>query len=830
MWGNYALSLYRTLSRHRLYAVLNTLGLAFGIAVCTILLLVVRFETGFDRWMPHGEGIFRVNQIATFAGRPPNDSPATQAVLLPHLLNDFPQIQAGTRLMESDFVVRNGEQQAFERVILADAAIFDVFPLPFVAGDKTSALTDTSSLVISQAMARKYFGTEAVLGRRLTVVVDGDPRDYRITGVLRDIPADSNLNLDFIGRYSPDVLPRRRDEQDSWGSNFLHTYLRLKHPSDAAAIQSGLKAFVDRTLPKDGPELPSTHRTYNLLPLARLHFYDAKNSEAFRPGVDPLFIGALGVMGVVTLLIAVVNYVSLATARAGMRAREVAVRKVMGATRRALIVQFVAESLAIAAVAGLIAAALVELALPGVSAMLGEPIRMTYFGAEGVALPLMALCLLVGLMAGVYPAFALSAFRPASVLASARTPGGGRAGARMREVLAVGQFAIAISLMICTAVIFGQMQYLRHADIGFRRDGLLIVRGLGKLEVAPRMRALVDAFRETPGVISVTASDRRPANDSEANGNVMLLSNPQREPILAREKIGPDYFKTYGLELLAGRFLDQAHGMDDKAGVDAEIIAARGGINVMVNERAARAFGFTDPRKIVGERISLGRTTAGKRYVGTIVGVVRDVRFVSPRNPPPPQTYGLDSALGPIDRPSSWAAAVRVRDGDQAVVRRRLETVWRNLAPGTPFQADTVEVTMKPFYDADARRGQLFAVGAVLSAAIACLGLYGLAAFNTSRRVKEIGIRKTLGASTADVLRLLVGEFLRPVLWANLIAWPVSFLAMRSWLAGFDQRIDLNPAYFLAPSVAAVIVAVLTVAEQAIRVSRAEPSRALRYE
>jgi putative ABC transport system permease protein len=228
--------------------------------------------------------------------------------------------------------------------------------------------------------------------------------------------------------------------------------------------------------------------------------------------------------------------------------------------------------------------------------------------------------------------------------------------------------------------------------------------------------------------------------------------------------------------------------------------------------------------------VEISKTDAGHLLVATVVGVVADVRFVSPRQKPPPQLYLMDSHLGPLDRPSSWTAAVRVRDGDQAQVRRRLEAVWRDLAPGAPFQGETVQVTMRPFYDSDARRGQLFAAGAVLSAAIACLGLYGLAAFNTTRRVKEIGIRKTLGASTADVLRLLVGEFLRPVLWANLIAWPVAWLAMRWWLAGFDQRIALNPIYFLAPSLAAILVAVLTVAEQAIRVSRAEPSRALRYE
>ncbi|TAJ70842.1 MAG: FtsX-like permease family protein [Phenylobacterium sp.] len=829
MWQNYALSLYRTLTRHRLYAALNTLGLALGIAVCTILFLVVRFERSFDRWIPGAESVYRMNLVGTWPGRAPKDGPGTQPVMMPRLLATFPQIKAGARLMEGPYIVRAGDKQNYERFVLADPSVFDVFPLPFVAGDRATALGDTSSVVLSQAMARKYFGSERAIGRRLTVMIDGRLRDYRVTGVMRDLPPNTTLVLDFVARFSPEVLPNHEEQLHRWGSAMLYSYIRLRDPSDIAGVRAGLKAFIDREaieLPKPASDMIN----YRLIPLTSTRFDDANTTEAFKPGVDPLFVGALGVMGAVILLIAVVNYVSLATARSGMRAREVAVRKVMGATRRALVVQFVAESVAVSCVAGLIAAAMVELALPGVSAMLGEPITMTYFGADGVALPLAGLCLMVGLAAGAYPALALSGFRPASVLASARTPGGGRAGTRAREVLAVGQFAIAITLMICTAVIFGQIQFLRSADVGFRRDGLLIVQRLGDPQVAPQMRTILEAFRATPGVISATASDRRPATGDESNGNVQLASNPAVEPVITYERIGPDYVRTYGLTMAAGRPLDMAHGLDDRMGLDAEATAARGGVNIMVNESAARLYGFKDPARMIGQQLMRGHTTSGRRSLMTVVGVVRDVRFVSPRISPPPQFYEMNSHLGRVGQASSWSAAVRVREADMPLVRQRLEAQWRRLAPGTPFSAETVQVAMKPFYDGDARRGQLFAVGAVLSAAIACLGLYGLAAFNTSRRIKEIGIRKTLGASTADVLRLLVGEFLRPVLWANLIAWPVAWFAMRSWLSGFDQRIDLNPAYFLVPSLAAVAVAVLTVAEQAIRVSRSEPARALRYE
>jgi putative ABC transport system permease protein len=746
-------------------------------------------------------------------------------VLLPNLLAEFPQIRSGVRLMGSDVVVRSGAQVANEDIVFADPALFDVFQLPFAAGDPRSALADSNALVVTETMARKYFGTDRAQGRGLTLLIDGQARDYRVTAVLKDLPPDSSLSLGLVARLSPEVFGRRHQEQlTSWGSSMLHTFVRLRSPQDAAAIQAALPAFVDRRVTEAMPSPASRFMAFSLVPLTAIHFHDAKTSEGMTPGADPLFVGALGAMGVVTLLIAIVNYVSLATARSGMRAREVAVRKVMGATRGALIVQFVVESLAMSLAAGLIAAALAELALPGVRAVLGEPIRLNYFGPEGMAVPLIGLCLLVGLAAGVYPAIVLSGFRPASVLASARTPGGGRAGARIREALAVFQFAIAITLMVCTATIFAQMTYVRSADLGFRREGLVIVRDLGKVQVAPHMRALVEAFRQVPGAISVTASDRRPAGHSESTTDAKLLSNPSFRPGLTVEEIGPDYARTYGLELVSGRVLGAQERLDDmnswgKPEPDHKLL------NILINESAARSLGFAQPARAVGAKLGFG-----SHLVTTVVGVVRDVRFQSPRSPAPPQVYMQKSRLGPVDEPSAWSAAIRVREGDQAAVTRDLAKAWRTQVPGTPFNAETTQAAMKPYYDPDARRGQLFATGAVLSGLIACLGLYGLAAFNTGRRFKEIGIRKTLGASTRDVMRLLIGEFLRPVLWANLIAWPLAGFAMRAWLSGFDQRIDLNPAYFLIPSLAAILVAILTVADQTFRVARAEPAIALRYE
>jgi putative ABC transport system permease protein len=663
----------------------------------------------------------------------------------------------------------------------------------------------------------------------MTIVFDGAARSYRVTGVLRDLPANTHLKLGFLVRLSPEVVPNHADQLTHWSSSEAYTYLRLRSPDDAPAIQAGMPAFIARRVTSDIPDEQRRSLGYRLVPLTALHFHDASTDQAFKPGVDPLFVTALGVMGVMTLLVAIVNYISLATARAGMRAREVAVRKVMGATRGALIAQFVAESVVVTLAAGLIATALAEMALPAVSAVLGEPIRIHYFGADGVAALLAGLCILVGVASGVYPALVLSGFQPAVVLASARTPGGGRLGARVREGLAVFQFAIAIALMVSTVVIFVQIEFLRHADIGFRREGLILVGGLGGPDAAPQSPALVEAFRHIPGVIAATAADRYPATGNENTSNLKRLDNPSINPEVIVERVGLDYGRAYGLSLLGGRFLGPQQRLDDMA-ILKTLPVDEWQLNGLINESAAHALGFPDARKPVGQTLGYGVTSAGKAMPLNVVGVVRDVRFVSPRRPAAPEIYLQDTRLAHTNRHAEWSAAMRVRESDRAVVTGELQRVWRSIVPSVPFRAETAEAAMNPYYDPDARRGQVLAAGAVLSGMIACLGLYGLAAFNTARRFKEIGIRKALGASTRDVLRLLIGEFLRPVLWANLVAWPIAWFAMRSWLAGFDQRIWLNPLFFLAPAIGAVLIAALTVADQAFRVARAEPALALRYE
>ncbi|MEG8025467.1 FtsX-like permease family protein [Sphingomonas aurantiaca] len=494
-------------------------------------------------------------------------------------------------------------------------------------------------------------------------------------------------------------------------------------------------------------------------------------------------------------------------------------RKVLGGTRRSLMRQFLGEALATVAVAALIGLALAEIALPFVNTLGGTKLAIRYLGADGILPPLVALVLGIALVAGLYPAFVLSSFRPAAVLASTRAPGGGRAGARLRGGLVVIQFAIAIAFAIATATMLAQTAHMRDADLGFRRDGLMIVRSLmtGGID-APQRAAILRALAAVPGVTGVTVGNNAPGDQSTTNfsGYTRPGGSSVKTSVMDVDT-GRDYFRVYGARLIAGRLFDTAHA-DDRALLTLEQ-RKRTGPNIVINRKAATALGFASPAAALGQTINDGSRPS------TIIGVVDDVRFRSPRDPVDPVAYSYNS----IDILSPYAA-VRYA-GDPKAMATAMEAAWKRVVPGVPFDARSVEDNLfRRYYKADAQRSRLFTIGAVLAIAIGCIGLYGLAAFDTTRRVKEIGIRKTLGASTADVLMLLIGQFMRPVILANIVAWPLAYVAMQRWLAGFDDRIALSPMVFLGASLAAVLIASATVLGQAWRVSRAEPARALRYE
>jgi putative ABC transport system permease protein len=817
MLKSYALTLYRSLVRHRLFSALNILGLAVGMAVFLTLTLATRFELSYDRWIPEAEQTYRVSGVMSMAGRPQEVIALIPGPVLPNLQADFPQIEAGVRLLTNEYAVRRGQQSDYETISFADRSFFDVFDLPLVAGDKGQALAGAAGVVLSETMARKYFGDGDPMGQRLTLTLDGQPRDYVVTGVLGDLPENTHLKLDILAPLDQSALPQSAEYLDVWNATNYATYVRLPDAA-AAAMTQALPAFMQRR----GGDI-SDWFGVRLEPLPDLHFNPVQMGE-FKSGVDRRFVVMLQIIGLLTLALAVINYVNLSTARAVLRAREVGLRKVFGATRGALIVQFLVEAVIVSLVSAVLAVAIVELTLPLLNSALGSNLKLTYLGGGGVLVLLAPVAVAVGLAAGVYPALVISRFEPAAVLASARAPGGGRGAALVREVLVVAQFTVSIALLICTAVVVAQADFVRRADLGYQREGLIVVEQMGSDALLPRRSAIMEAFRRTPGVEAVTVAGRAPGIPNLGRTEGFTRPGLEAEEVsISWDLVGQDYFRTLGMELAAGRFLQPSNGMDDGVFRVAEGINARDR-NVVINEAAARGLEFARPSDALNKVMrSLGGGPAM-----TIVGVAKDARFGSPRDPVPPLVYVLDSSPQAM-LTGSETVIVRYR-GDPAGVLDRLRGAWVSIEPAAPFEARTVEAALNPFYQPDERRSRLITLGAIVACLIGCLGLYGLAAFNSERRTREIGVRKVLGASTADVFRLLIGQFLRPVIVANLIAWPLAFVLMREWLNGFDQHIALTPLYFGLATLLALAVALVTVSGQALRVARSDPGTALRYE
>lgn len=812
------LTFYRSLARHRLYAALNVFGLAFGIAVFLVLTLVVRYEAGFDRWIPDAANIYRVDTVRFGSGQALQESSSVTFVALDPLRADYPQIQAGTRMMDSPEPVSAGRTIDSETVTYVDPNFLDVIGFPLLSGERHQVLSAPTSIVITESIALKYFGTTQAVGRSLDVDHDGTKRSYTVSGVLKDLPHDTTFVLHLLVPLTP-ALEEGRTAFQRWGSSSGSIFLRFRDQADAQAVAAGLRDFVARRAAGAGEDKeglhPEEHVALSLVNLPDAHFHDVA-VNGIVPGVDRRIVLSLGLVGVLALIMAAINYINLATARSGLRAREVALRKVMGATRRMLMVQFLGEAVALVSLASLVGLALAEAAIPLLNSLGGWSVAIDY---RRVVPLLVLLVVIVGLGAGIYPSMLLAAYRPAAVLASARTPTGGRAGIRLRNLLVLVQFVSAIAFAICTLVIDAQASFLRNADRGFDRQGLIIVEGTESSELLARQNVIMDALRRVPGVVAATLSDREPDSSSTSVTGVGKPGLLGRAPDVIMETIGRDYDRTYGTRLVAGRTFDDVHRLDDIGGQPMEGRI----LSTILNERALATLGFRDPGDALGKTIGWN----GRRGKITlqVIGVRGDVRFMSPREPVSPQFYLYDTHA--ID---SAQAAIRFSGVPRAEMMQRLQAAWHSVVPDTPFVAKTADDRLGDFYRPDQQRARLFSAGAVLAIAIACVGLYGLASFNTARRVKEIGIRKVLGASTRDVLLLLVGQFIRPVLIANLIAWPIAWMAMRAWLAGFDQRIALSPGYFIAATVAALAISILTVLGQAWRVARAEPGRALRYE
>ncbi|MFL6735573.1 MAG: FtsX-like permease family protein [Sphingomonas sp.] len=831
MWRNYWTVAVRALAKSKTYSIINIAGLAIGMAACVMILLYIRYEQSYDSWLPD---VANTYELQAWYPHPQDGEPSfmqmSAYVSKTAALKDYPQISHAVYISDNEPVlVRDGQATATKQWWFADDDFLKVVSLPLLAG---GTLTAPETAVITREEALKRLGTDQVVGKTMTIITRGVKHDLKITGILKDLPKNSSMKINAVIRldYNQFYADAPNFLTSCWGCQSGYVYVKMRPGTDVSQIEAREPAWEKRNIPD---EMNGNIR-YNAGQDEDWHFVNLKNihlgkaqDSSITPGNDRRTIATFAIIAVLILGMAVVNFTNLATARASQRAREVALRKVLGATRKQLIVQFVAESILISAVAMLLALALVELLVKPFAAFLDADISLIYLGANGVLLPAVGLTLLVGTLSGLYPAFFLSRFQPAQVLkanrSAAETPGSGR----VRSVLVVFQFAVSIGLIICTAVIYGQTVFARSVNPGYKRDHILQVEELGRAQLWPKADGIVKQMERIPGVQAAALTDIGVNTNNQSN-SFIIPPGSNKQVLIGQYNVGGDYLDAIGLTLKAGRWFDEYRPADDMTvpypqDFNVEKAIAARGVNVVINEYAARKLGFESPQDAVGKvvRGKLLSEQAGPMNI-TILGVVGDTRFRSVRTPIEPMMFHKVTT-GP-----GWMI-VRYR-GDPATVRSAVERQWKQNTNEVPFSAKFSEDVIGELYKKEDARAQSFGAFSALAVIIGCLGLFGLAAFTAERRTKEIGIRKVLGARTRDIVQLLVWQFSRPVIIANIIAWPVAWWMMRDWLNGFDERIPLTPIPFLVAATIALGIAIATVVGHAIKVARANPIHALRYE
>lgn len=833
MLRNYLAVALRNLTANKLYSAINIGGLTVGLAACLLIVLFVRDERSYDRWIPHADRIVNVETTFKVPGRDQLAAAAAPGPLGPLLATEFSSdVERAVRLYEDDQPIRAGDRTFRGTTSYVDPGFFEVFDLPVVAGSRDAALADNASILLTETTARKFFGAEPAVGRTLTI---GGDQVFTVVGVLADLPRNTHLDIDAIARFDPGRYHDQPWVADSWTSVNTRTYLLLRSAGARARLAAAFPDFTDRHVKFDVPgvtERPSTIIRFELMPILDIHLHGT------RLGYEHLgsFAAVVAFSGIalLILIIACINFVNLATARAMKRAREVAMRKVVGATRGQLVRQHLGEAVLTALIALALAIALVELALGPFNDFLHKELRLDLLGDPTLLATVVGLVIVVGAAGGLYPAIYLSRFRPAAVLKANQSSATGSSA--LRTGLVVFQFAISIALIVCTATIYSQTVYARTLDLGFQRDDRVVLQGLGDLEPAA-VATLKRELAAVPGAAGVALSSDAPPLDS--NNNTIFYPTPVMNDdrlLVETLRVDPDFFPVYGVTPLAGRLFSMDHPGDFQRG-------GRGPLNlrgdepvpeheqqgVIVNRALVAKLGARRPEDVIGT-VLYEVNNEGPLTPTTIVGVVDDLYLRSVRTAVTPMAYFAAPPGRAFNRLTIHVAPGRMREA-----LRGIEGVWTRVAPAVPIRTAFVDADLAAQYDADEQRGQIFAGFAVFAVLIACLGLFGLASFSAERRTKEIGMRKVLGASVLDIVRLLVRQFSWPVLVANLVAWPVSFLVMREWLAGFRYRIELtDPRYlvgiFGGAALLALVIAWLTTAGHAYKVARGSPIRALRVE
>jgi len=815
MLKNYFKVAFRNLSRNKIFSIINIFGLSVGLTTCLLILLYIVSESGYDRQNKDADLIYRLTIVGSLA----NDAAGQKgwagapAPLAAEVKASLPEIAQSTRLLKNPLAdkilltVKSGkEQKQFQEPngYYVDSTFFQVFTYDFRYGRAATSLDRPNSIVLSEELAEKLFGKENPVGRLVTIGLSFGNFDYTVTGVFLDRDRKSHIPAHFFLSMRNNDLGKWVASSNNWAtSSIFHTYIKLKRSPDLPAFQKKLNAAIDKKAGADLRAFGVAERHFVLQPLTSIYLHSGLDYEVAPVGnITTLYI--LGCIAAFVLLIACINFMNLSTARSTGRAREVGVRKVLGAERRSLIAQFLGESILMSVLALVLAIGLTDLLLPTFGSLVQKELRL--FDEPIIWMGIGALTLATGIVSGLYPAFYLSAFRPIAVLKgkllnnfSAHT---------IRKGLIVFQFTISIGLVSGAIIFARQLNYLDSRSLGFKKDQQLIVP-LQTQQAQNNFVPLRDEFGKIPAVRSITGGSTYPGI-SNINDLLFYGEGKTVRDVVDISLIAPDddYCKTLGLTLLHGREFTKASTADSNS--------------IILNETALKQLGY-DPRTAIGRRIYFD--FQGKHGILQIIGIVRDFNFESLYQPIKPLAF--TTILG-LNRHSYLIANLNA--DNYATLLNKFEAAWKRVNPTEPFSYSFLDKDFQANYEKDQRASSIVGYFTIVTILIACLGLFGLSVFTAEQRTREIGIRKVLGASVSNITLLLSRDFLGLVCIAILISSPLAWYAMHRWLQGFAYQVDIAWWLFPLSGIIAIGIAWLTVSVQAIRTATINPTKALRSE
>jgi putative ABC transport system permease protein len=805
MIRNYLKIALRNLVKYKFISFINLFGLTIGLACCMLILVYILNELSFDKYNSKADNIYRVtrNFRNPETGATTIDLCTVAPPFAPLLQNDFKEIKKVTRLWENNTTLRYQDKVFNEqRVFYADEHFPDVFDVTVLKGNATKALEDPYSVMLTEEMAKKYFGSEDPMNKMIKM---NNRFSLKVTGIYKSLPANAHIHPGIMISFNTlkDTLIYGETRlRTNWGNNAFLTYLLMPGNFQPKSLETQFPAFLDRHIQDGGKYKTSQWTSLSLQKLTDIHLYSHTDDEVEENG-DIKRVYIFSAIALFILLIACINYMNLSTARSTLRAREIGVRKAVGALRKEIIIQFLAESVLISWMAMLLSLLLTWQAIPWLNKLTGQQLSMGILFNSGILATMFAIPFVVGIFSGLYPALFMSSFQPVKVLKGLFKAGG--ASISFRKVLVTAQFAISIILIISTAVVFQQLHYMQQKSLGFDRDHIVT------LQYNRSLNDKFDAFRNdlttNTNIKNAARSSRIPTGRLLDAMGTNINRGDSMVPVTADIKFvwtDREFISTYGVKVVAGRGFSKDFSTDSSGFV--------------INEAAVKALGLKSNEDAIGKDIRYGNRT------GKLIGVINDFHFESMHQKIVPLIL-----FAPANS-SYRAISIKITGNNIAAALSQVEATWRKFLPDIPFEYNFLDENFSRLYESEQRQGTLFTVFACVAIFIACLGLFGLSAFAITQRIKEIGIRKVLGASTTNIVSLLSKDFLKLVIVAAVIAFPVAWYVMNQWLQDFAYRINIPWWVFILAGILAAGIALFTISFQAVKAAVANPVKNLRTE